>query len=117
VLPLNLPRVDRQQPNSPVTNQGPWILTMSLPNLPLWLDRTAMIRQSEGTVCEVRSVHDVTYNSVIHYILHRSLALLPGPKRALADGPEHPPGMPVLLPRLDAGGADKCTVCCLYDIP
>lgn len=71
-------------------------------NPPLGLDRVLLIRRSNRVICEVRSVHDVTDTSVIPNIIIFLLCFFSGPKRALASGPEHPPGMPILLPRGEA---------------
>jgi hypothetical protein len=97
-----------------VTNQGPWILIM---NLSLGLDRTAMICRSESTVCEVRSVHDVTDNSVIQNIF----ASFSGASFWAQAGTSRWSRASTRDARLSSPflcrWGRQCTVCCLYDIP
>lgn len=88
-------------------------------NLSLGLHRLPLIRGSNRLVCEVRSVHDVTDTSVIPNIIIFFSGASSRPKRALASGPEHPPGMLILLPRRDeaVGQRNATSVCMTSEIP
>ena len=64
-------------------------------------------------------MHDVTDTSVIPNIIIFFDGASSRPKRTLADGPEHPPGMPVLLPRRHeaVGQRSPSSVCMTSEIP